>query len=432
MNNDMKEDSIRVYKEFKESIKNWPFNDVINANIYINKNLNNQLKRIKNLGLRVETTNNYDIEIYENPTNDKQRAYFNDIFLSYLNNTNGIFVNQAYITTGMKISKYYNSNNQLLKTIKYPNRLFINVTSVNDYDNVLEDDYKCPNCGNVCKIKELLEGCKYCRTKFTMNDFYPRVTNYYHCNIEKEKVPFKKIYFIVLLITMVLSFLLKSSIVKLSDMDPRYYEIISKDVLNNIVVILFALLISLFISIGVIIIRTFVLGVDYYSGKATKKSTYINLENFIRQGDPNFTYYLFEGKMISMLKDVMFASKPNKLNIFQSNRSVDFSNIVDSDFYELYINNSYVNDNKLFVEIEYEMYDTLFVNGKIVRKTQKYCATVCRNANVTTSSKFRLDYVKCNTCGASIDATNDNHCKFCNNAYDFKEYDFVFVDLYRK
>ncbi len=39
----------------------------------------------------------------------------------------------------------------------------------------------CSNCGAVSSIKELLNGCKNCGTRFIMDDLFPKVTNFVLC-----------------------------------------------------------------------------------------------------------------------------------------------------------------------------------------------------------------------------------------------------------
>ena len=37
----------------------------------------------------------------------------------------------------------------------------------------------CPNCGAVSSVRELLNGCINCKTRFIMDDLFPKVTNFY-------------------------------------------------------------------------------------------------------------------------------------------------------------------------------------------------------------------------------------------------------------
>ena len=68
--------------------------------------------------------------------------------------------------------------------------------------NMGDEIYNCPNCGNPEKIKALTEGCPYCGTSFKMDELYPKVTAY---NIvedySKEKKEMLKFYLIVSAIT---------------------------------------------------------------------------------------------------------------------------------------------------------------------------------------------------------------------------------------
>jgi hypothetical protein len=178
-----------------------------------------------------------------------------------------------------------------------------------------------------------------------------------------------------------------------------------------------------------VLLRQFIMLFIYSDDKSLKKSNYTKLENFIKQYDPNFTYYMFEGKMISMMKEIIFSKNPKDLVIYECDKNIDFSNIIDVNFHELYINNVYLKDNKIFVDFTIEMNNTLYINNKIKSKMQKFDITVSRNMDVHTISKFRVDIIDCKNCGASLDVEHDKNCKYCHTSYDYRDYDFVVENI---
>lgn len=419
------DDSYIIYKNFRESIKNWPKTKQEKTNKFINKNLNNQLQRLNSYGLVIETMNQFDNDVYS--LKDSSAKDIVNIFLKVLNNSNQTFSNQSYFITGTKISKYY-KNNKLIKKINFPNRLYVIVTSVNDQEKILTKNYRCPNCGNIIELAKLISGCKYCGSKFMISDLYPIVTNYYHSSMEQEKIPFKKVYFISLLVLIFPMLKLTSQLVldeKILNLNEQYLYPIVHVVSSILVTIFMPLLFS-----GVyIFIRQFILAGIYYSGKAIKRQKYTELENYMHQFDPNFTYYLFEGKIISMLKEVIFSSNPKDLTINETENNTNYSKIIDSDFLEMYINNMYVKNDLVYIDLKMQMYNTLYDNNKIKRKKQNFYITVARKKDVYTTSNLRIESINCKFCGAIIDIEKYNSCKYCNNKYDLKEYDFVFKKI---
>ena len=43
----------------------------------------------------------------------------------------------------------------------------------------MDELYSCPGCGAVSQISVLQSGCPFCKTFFSMNELFPKVTNYY-------------------------------------------------------------------------------------------------------------------------------------------------------------------------------------------------------------------------------------------------------------
>ena len=130
-----------------------------------------------------------------------------------------------------------------------------------------------------------------------------------------------------------------------------------------------------------------------------------------------------------MLKEVIFSKNPNDLVICDYDNKEDFSNIIDANFFEMYIENMYVKDNLTCIDLKVEMDNTLYINNKIKQKRQIFSITVVRKCNVKTISKFRIDNLNCKSCGAIIDIEKDKCCKDCQSRYDFKDYDFVFTRI---
>ena len=421
--------SIAIYSSFKYSLIDWPRTKLVKTNKFINKCLNSQLQRLNDYGLTIDNHNVFDPDIYDQPVSDNTNQAFitglKKILLTKLNNSNQTFNNQSLYTTGTKITKYY-KNNKLIKKCKLRNRLYVVVTSVNDEQKVLKQNVICPNCGNIVAMSELVNGCSYCKTSFNVSDLYPVVTNYYHYSLVKEKVPFLKYYLITSLVLFYPFYKMSSFIAK--EAFAEYSNIIG-NLYISVTSILTTLISTLIFTVFVVFIRQIVSLIIYSDNKGVKKNNYLKLETYMTQFDPNFTYYMFEGKMISMLKEIIFSKNPSDLVIYDCPNNVDFSNIVDANFYEMYINDVYNKDNKIYIDFSVDMYNTLYIHNKIKEKKQTFNIVVARNAGVYTTSNFRIDVLNCKNCGAPIDIEKDKSCKYCNTKYDYKDYDFVFTSI---
>ena len=55
---------------------------------------------------------------------------------------------------------------------------------------VESDSYCCPSCGAISTVRELVNGCPYCKARFLMPDLFPKVTNFYFYEDDSSKVDF--------------------------------------------------------------------------------------------------------------------------------------------------------------------------------------------------------------------------------------------------
>lgn len=66
----------------------------------------------------------------------------------------------------------------------------------------------CPNCGAVSPVAQLMEGCRYCGTRFRMKDLFPRVVNTYFIrttSIMKHTTNQRRIMGILMLVMLLVS-----------------------------------------------------------------------------------------------------------------------------------------------------------------------------------------------------------------------------------
>lgn len=79
------------------------------------------------------------------------------------NNTSEVVTERSYFLGGKKI--YKKSEHEICS---------VNVLST----EVNGEDAACPNCGHVGKISGFIDGCEYCGSKFTVQDFEPKISGF--------------------------------------------------------------------------------------------------------------------------------------------------------------------------------------------------------------------------------------------------------------
>ncbi len=427
MNEKYFENKDDTFREFANSMIHYPDSEVKCVSNLIKKSLIKQKERFKYHGIRVES------EIIPSDKKTELQDY-SKTFGYYVTNNNQTFKNELQANECLKITKFY-KNNKLIKKLKFDNILYANVTKVNDTKNVEHHSYNCPNCGNLIMIKELLNGCHYCGSKFLLSDLYPVVTNYYHLkntlsSRKVDKVVNKTITRVSLIIAAILTTLI------------CIYLLFKENSIEQFGIVL-SLIMAPFIFCGIFFLSYFHVALftgfyilvsaisgAFYKEPVNTMSTKTEIENFMKKYDPNFTYFLFQGKITSMFKEIIFSDNPRSLPIYNSNVNCNFTNILESDYRGgLKINSMIEKDGYIYIDLMIYTYDTIIQGNNIFKTKNKYRAVVSRKSSVISTSDFRIQSINCKNCGAPIDIENNNKCAYCDCNYELKDYEFVFESL---
>ena len=80
--------------------------------------------------------------------------------------------------TCKKDESYYKNGRRLYRNVDNY-KLYQTVTDFATEVNPAERQYKCPSCGAISTVSQLVAGCPYCGTKFKTSEFYPKISNFY-------------------------------------------------------------------------------------------------------------------------------------------------------------------------------------------------------------------------------------------------------------
>lgn len=393
-----------TYSKFAYSISKWPFASIEKASKSVKKNIILQKQRLDHFGIKLESINEAD---------DFSDSISFILSKRFASNNNSTFNNTTHFVTAYKTMNYYKGN-ELLNSFKYSNKLCANVTSVNDEQKVLNKLDNCPNCGAVLSVQELLNGCKYCHTKFTIDDLYPVITNYYVLPYVSDRDSLKngaiKIgSFICTILFCLICFYINYD-------GNMIQNILIYTICSPFVYFAFAFILNISSSIYVMIkyAKASKYGAPYSKTHKSKKI----IEKFMAQYDEKFTYLLFEGKIISKLKDEFFKSNSK------------FENIIDCEYCGgMSVNKLYEENDNVFLDLNVYFYNTIYENEKINKVKQIYRVVLTRDKTAKTTSDIHIAGINCKNCGANIDVDNDIKCKYCGSEYNLEKYDFVVLNV---
>lgn len=251
----------------------------------------------------------------------------------------------------------------------------------------------CPNCGAVSSVRELLNGCKNCKTRFIMDDLFPKVTNFYFvktyslANKSTKKVLAP--YLLGGLLAGYLAWALKT---------------------------LFGLFVGAAKSIPMI-------------------GPHLNCQKrlpwLMKEVNPNFSYEYFIGKVLALLKIMIFSDDYTNLAVYEGNPMKNpFGDIVDIKYRGVSKLNSFnVTNGCCYVDMTVYATTVKNKNSSFRVKNEKFRLTVCRSVNAMDDGVFTMKKVTCKSCGASFDATRERNCPYCGNPYHLGNDDWVVVSF---
>lgn len=319
---------------------------------------NYQQERLNKYGINIKTKYIVDKKIYER-------------------NTDGTINDD--IASGVRFLKEYYINNKLVhKEQEFDSRIEYTYL-MNNKDN---EDYKCPNCGIVGKVKEFIDGCPYCGTSYNIDYVEKDLGSKYHYDKVLKSNRYK---IITLLIDVIISMILSLVFIYVTSRTFNIYDI-SK-------VVIYGLIMSLILYFFFYTIDAFIILGPIKRIKDKQNKAQIDFWNRTK-----------------IDKRVFF----NNLNYEISKYYYSLDNIIDFDIIDYVEFKEYSKDDLLYVDVTCENRLVYYENGKITSKMVKDVFTMKRHDDGVIELKDGINLIKCNNCGASIDVTK-GICEYCNN-----------------
>lgn len=399
----------RIYRAFAGELEEWSRTDKTPSmgNQDIRYYLELQGERLRRRCLRMEYRFKLRGEHLDNIYSmaHKDRIYTNS------------FTSSSYLQ-----STIFSRDGKVLYEKEDPQGFLQTITWMNQQET--EETYCCPNCGAVSPIKTLLSGCPYCHTRFLISDLFPKVTGYYfeHSFLMNKKESKRK----------TLKWALGGILVVFLCSLPVIIQQFT----------LIGLLISLIVSIPTgaffgyytMSVCTLLHLLGAAAGKAIKlpnvAGTKRKINELLKPYDTNFSYEHFCGKMVNLLKIMIFTDDLENSPVYEGQGEIpDFSAIVES-VYEgsMGLNKGWVQDGYCYLDLDVYMSD-IYDRSRLSRKNDLFRMVVCKSVKKGADLGFSIKKVQCAGCGGSFDATRKRICPYCGNLYHLREDDWVVLSI---
>lgn len=322
-------------------------------------------------------------------------------------------------------------NNKKKRKSKIRQNLYVAVTRLLNQN--ADGALACPNCGAVSGIRELLTGCKSCGTRFIINDLFPKVTNFYAIKeVAGGKKVVKNSAIAVVLITM---FAFAGSLFFINYKNGNLLPENSDFIMNIIICTLYGLIGGAFCGyllwgLGMFMYLIFgAIKSMFLLGPHIKAKT--KLPKLMRQIDPNFSYEFFIGKVINLIKLMIFSDDYTNLAAYDGKAMQNkFKDIIDVKYDSTVKFNGFkINGSYCYVDIT--AYTTVLKIdcGDVKKAKEKFRIVVCKNINAIADAGFSIKKVSCKSCGGSFDATREHNCPYCGNPYHLGNDDWVVIEF---
>lgn len=402
----------KIFRQFTEELEEWSETGKVpsTGNQDIRYYLDLQRKRLNQRNLRMEYRMKLRGEHLDRifQKTYKDRIYTNEfVFSSYLQKTS-----------------FYRDEKKVYEREK-PQNFYQTITKMENQQ--ADETYCCPSCGAVSSIKVLLDGCPYCHTRFLISDLFPKVTGYFFqydfsMNNKEVKTRVKKwviggILFVWLCLTIP--------------------ELIQGEIFSAFWNLLFSIPIGAFLGYFAMCswLLISILGFAARNIPILFRTvgTKSRLNRLLKTYDKSFSYEYFTGRIISLVKIMIFADDVRELAVYKGEEEIpDFSEIVEAAYGGcMGFNKKWIENGYCYLDLDVYMADT-YDKGIVYQKNDIFRIVVCRKLEKESDFGFSIQKVQCSGCVGSFDATRERHCPFCGREYHLEEDDWTVIKIRKR
>lgn len=306
------------------------------------------------------------------------------------------------------------------------------------------DRVTCPSCGNTTTRENLLDGCDYCGTKFTVEDMENRVDSFglrrdFRTSQSKKNAVRELIYpWTTLIMMMPLIYFGFIGMFVYADETNIFLKLVGGIFIAG----LFGLLGWCFKSIFVMLMLPIGLLVSTFSEAMNRRMIYRRkgeeaqekrMADQVRKTDSLFSLQSFFGGIQNKLSAIHYADFPKEINAFSekdlSSLIEKYKNVVDVDIQKLKMESYRLEEKLQRAEVSAELRLLELQGRKINARRETLKLRMIKDANCKTQAVCGASVMRCQGCGASLSLMDGKTCSYCGRNLDLKAYDWV-IDSY--
>lgn len=305
-----------------------------------------------------------------------------------------------------------------------------------------DDQFVCPNCGAISTKKNLIDGCDYCGTKFTIEDIENSVGSFgfrrdFKVSQSKKEVITELIYPWVFMITEMplIYFGFFGAFLYMSEsIFARLITGIVASVLLGLLGVWFA---KINMLIAVPIVNSFSSGWEkknkniVYRAKEEQEQER-KMAEYVRNFDFKFSIQNFFGGVQNKLMAIHYADRKEQINAFSdvdiSNYLDSYRDVVDVDIMKMTLCSYEIKDGMQHAVVKTEMILRSFLDGKMKEKKENVKMMLSKSESCRSQTVCGPSIMTCSSCGSSLSLIEGKKCAYCGNELDLKKFDWVITE----
>ncbi len=302
-----------------------------------------------------------------------------------------------------------------------------------------EMPFTCPNCGHESTRDKFRDGCPMCGTAFLDHDLYPCVNSYH---IIPRPLPTQKLFNKALMMAIFLAIFFGFMI---GFVAAFAYGASSQNFLIGLGAFVVGWIagatctfVPTYLVINfVVAVKTTVGVIDMTANthdiRVAERSKG-DMERAMSAYDKDFSFEVFEGKVLSMLQTIAYSENRAECNMYVGKDDLSFlDDIIDIEYRGAmqFIKCTTI-DGILHLVVKAYLDDVYYRAGEFKGVKENFILDIIRDEKAKTQVEFSPRAVNCPTCASTFDAVVKKHCPNCGTRYDLVSKEWTILKIQKE
>lgn len=301
---------------------------------------------------------------------------------------------------------------------------FISVSAIKAKGD--EENACCPNCGSYGKISSYIDGCDYCGSKFTVNDFEEKISSYALVENTPKKVinTFKFLALIIGGLAVLFGIVSVASIILaiIANMSSSSSMETSSLIVFMIASELAPVFWNVFIYTGILFVIILILAFKLLGNR-------INKTQMVKSQIKGFIPEEFAQNLEFKLRNIHFASTAKEVNVYSTfdldNVIADYKDVIECTLSKLTFTNVKKQENVYILDVDAICALTKYHNNKVQIESEKISLTMSAPEDLQSQTLGSIHCYYCPNCSGTINLLNGGVCDYCGTKMDYSKYSWM-------